>query len=82
MDARSRTILTIGVIALIVGFGMPGEITRTTEECVEPTIGGNCAVGGFEQVTREVDNGFKEPTMVVGGVLTLLGGVLAMGDEA
>jgi hypothetical protein len=72
-NGNGIALLLIGLLALGVGIVMPAEQTKTVGKCMEDRSIGNCGDQWYYEVEKEVDNKWKVPTMVGGGILALVG---------
>ncbi len=76
MDKASSLII-VGLVILSIGVVLPG--TTTENDCANPNIdyqGGQYQGGCDIVVEEEKDNPYKEPVMVVGGGIVLIGFVM------
>lgn len=76
--SKYSILIIIGVLILAVGFLSPA--TTTTKDCANPDLDyqEDLTTGGCDVVVEEEnDNAYKEPVMVVGGGIIVVGFVLS-----
>lgn len=72
-------VAVVGLLVLLVGFSMPATETINSQSCTEGfTVGNDRFGGGCVEAQTEVPNTSRGPILLVGFILTVGGGTMAV----